>query len=308
MISIQELGLSIMSDSPKHFYIIGGNEYGVKEKYIQTLTNHYGSKEEYPNISSVIDFLSVKHLVPVPPSLYVVRYDDTFVSGINEKLAHKIRSLKIKGTVLCLYNDAKQIAKLDKFLPDSTCIIEAVNPKFIEKYLHSDFPKLDDRSIKIATRCCTNYGHARNICNLMQYADPSLLASMSEGAVSRLFGCDDSSNEGDIQRAVANRNFVQAIRLLENYEGNFDNLVYTVLQTMIELEKAKTSKYPVAEWKDYTKFWKLEDIFNMFMNTYDELDKLRSNTSTDVKSSLIYLFGLFTFQDVPSVEVMNSGL
>ena len=306
MITIQELGLSIMSDSPKPFYIVGGSEYGVKDKYIETLIKHYGKKEEYPSVISVLDFLTVKHIVPVPPCLYVVRYDESFVSSISAATVQKIRGLKIKGTILCIYNDLKSIAKLDKFLPECTCTIEPVDLKYVQKYLHSDFPKLDDRSIKIAATCASSYGHARTICKSMIHADPGVLAKMPEANVVKLFGGGDSSLESDIQKAIAGRNFAVASQLLDKYEGEADSLMYTILQTMIEMEKILTSKYSDSALKDYAKLWKLEDVYHMFMNTYAELNKLRSNTSTDVKSSLIYLFGLFTFRDIPSVEVMQS--
>lgn len=304
MISIQELGLSIMSDSPRSFYIVGGSEYGIKDKYIATLTKHYGRKEEYPSVLDVVDFLSVRHLIPVPPTLYVVRYDEGFVSSISNSLVQKISNLKMNGTIFCVYSDSKHIAKLDKFLPGCTCSIEPVNPKFIEKYLHEDFPKLDDRSIKIATKVGCSYGHSRTICSSMVNADPTKLATMSEAQLMKLFGCESVSAEADIQKAVASRNFAEGAKLIESYEGGLDTLVYTMLQTMIELEKVLTSKYSNSDLKDYAKYWKLEDVYHFFMNAYEELGKLRSNTSTDIKSSLIYLFGLLTFKDVPSVEQM----
>ena len=308
MITIQELGLSIMSDSPKSFYIVGGSEYGIKDKYIDTLTKHYGKKEEYPSVSACVDFLSVKHLIPVPPALYIIRYDEGFVSSINPALVQKIKNLKKFGTILCVYNDPKHVAKLDKFLPDCTCSIEPVDIKYIQKYLHSDFPKLDDRSIKIAAMCGTSYGHARTICKSMVNADPTVLARMPEAAIAKLFGTNDVSLESDIQKAIASRNFAQACILTEKYEGDRDTLIYTILQTMIELEKILSSKYSDSSLKDYAKFWKIQDIYYMFMNTYSELNKLRSNTSSDVTSSLVYLYGLFTFKDIPSVEVMESAI
>lgn len=308
MITIQELGLSVMSDSPKPFYIVGGSEYGIKDKYIDTLAKHYGKKEEYPSVTACVDFLSVKHIIPVPPALYVIRYDESFVSGINPALVQKIKNLKKIGTIFCVYSDPKHIAKLDKSLPDCTCTVEAVDPKYISKYLHKDFPHLDDRSIKIATYCATSYGHARTICKSMINADPGVLAKMPEAEIIKLFGCGDTSAESDIQKAVAARNFAQAVQLLDKYEGDADSLIYTILQTMIELEKILTSKYSDSSLKDYAKLWKIQDVYYMFMNAYSELEKLRSNTSTDIKSSLIYLFGLFTFQDVPSVEVMQSAV
>ena len=305
MISIQDLGLSIMSDSPKSLYIVGGQEYGIKDKYIDRLTKFYGKKEEYPSVEAIIKFLSVKHIVPVEPSLYVVRYDESFVSSAASMVA-RINSLKIKGTIFCVYNDNKHTDKLDKYFPDNVCTIEAVNPKFIEKYLHSDFPDLDDRSIKLATSCSTSYGHARTICKSLMCADKQLIGSMTDKALKTLFGCSDSSEEAEIQKAVAARNFVVGMHLLDKYEGDANNLIYTILQTMIDMEKILTSKYSDHPLKDYAKAWKIQDVYNMFMNTYAELEKLRSNTSTDVRCSLVYLFGLLTFRDVPSLEVMNA--
>ena len=308
MISIQDLGLSIMSPTPKKFYIVGGSEYGIKDKYMDILTKLYGRKEEYPSVAAVVDFLSVKHLIPVPPALYVVRYDEAFVSSINPAMIAKINGLKMSGTIFCIYSDPKHIAKLDKSFPNATCAIEPVNLKYIQKYLHEDFPKLDDRSIKIAAEYASSYGHARMLCKSMICADPGVLARMTEPQLAKLLGCESASAEADIQKAVAGRNFIQATQLLDSFEGTEDNLVYAILQTMIDMEKILTSKYSDSPLKDYAKFWKLQDVFNMFMNTYSELDKLRSNTSSDVRSSLIYLFGLMTFKDIPSVEVMNSAI
>lgn len=297
-----------MSDTPKSLYIVGGQEYGIKDKYIDHLTKFYGKKEEYPSIESVVNFLSVKHIIPVDPALYVVRYDESFVSSVSSALVQKISRLKIKGTIFCVYSEQKSIDKLNKFFPDNVCTIESVNPKFIEKYLHTDFPELEDRYIKVATQCASNYGHARTICKSLVCADKQLIASMTDAKLAELFGCADSSVEADIQKAVAGRNFAASSYLLDTYTGNMDNLIYTILQTMIDLEKILTSKYSDSPLKEYAKLWKIEDVYHMFMNTYAELEKLRSNTSTDIKSSLTYLFGLFTFKDVPSVEVMNSGI
>lgn len=295
-----------MSDSPKSLYIVGGQEYGIKDKYIDHLTQFYGKKEEYPSIESIINFLNVKHLIPIEPALYVVRYDDAFVSSVSVNLVQKLNKMHIKGTIFCIYSDKKSIDKLDKFFPDNVCIIEAVNPKFIEKYLHSDFPQLEDRYIKIATNCSSSYGHARTICKSLICADKQKIDSMSNNQIAKLFGYNDVSLESDIQKAIASRNFAAGVKLIDNYSGDLDSVVYTFLQTMIELEKILTSKYSDSPLKDYAKLWKLQDVYFGFMNAYNELSKLRSNTSTDVKSSLVYLFGLLTFKDIPSVEAMNA--
>ena len=54
----------------------------------------------------------------------------------------------------------------------------------------------------------------------------------------------------------------------------------------------------------YAKFWTLEDVYNMFMITYDELKKSRT-ISTDKYSSAVYLISLLQLQKIPSLEVMK---
>ena len=294
-----------MSDSPKKLYIIGGQEYGIKDKYIDKLTTLYGNKEEYPDMNSVINFLSVKHLIPIDPTLYVVRYDDNLVSSISASVVQKINKLKFKGTIICLYSDIRSIDKLDKYFPDNTCIVDSVNPKFVNKYLHSDFPELGDRYIQIATDCSTSYGHARTICKSLMHADKAQLSAMNDRQIAELFGCTNESVESDIKSCIAARNFNKGVSLVELYRGDHNNIIYTMLQTMLDLEKILTSKYSDSPIKDYAKFWKLQDIYYFFMNAYSQLSILRSNTSSDVDSSIVYLMGLLTFKDIPSPEVMN---
>lgn len=307
MISIQDLGLSILSDTPKKLYFLGGSEYGVKDKYIEKLTSLYeGRKSDYPDVESIISFFSVTHIIAPKPQLYVIRYDEKFVSSLNAAIASKIKSLKISGTVVCLYEDPKQIEKIDKFLPDYVAVIENINPQFIEKYLHQDFPKLDDRSIHVATVASSSYGHARNICKSMIHASPEQLAAMTESQLAFLFGCNQSVAEDQFKKYIAAKNFPALMKMLDSFEGDFDSLLYVILQTMIDLEKIMSSKYSDSELKDFLKLWTVQDIYYMFMNTYEKLQELRSNTSADSKSSLIYLFGLLPFQHIPSTEALNA--
>lgn len=306
MISIQELGLSILSDSPKPLYFLGGSEYGVKDKYIDHLAQIYANNVyEYESLSTVLDLFSKKHIIPLQPSLYVIRYDETFISSLNDQIAAKVRKAKIVGTIVCIYEDKKHIAKLDKFLSEYTSIIEPVGTNFIEKYLHSDFPKLDDRSIKVAATVCSNYGHARNICRLMSSANLSVLNSKNEIELSTLFGCNPISNEKEFQQAIAGRNFNKLVMLVSSFDGDPDSILYTILQTMIELEKVVCAKYSNSDLKDFKKYWTVEDVYYMFMHTYSQLEARRSNTSTSAEGSLIYLFGLLTFQRIPSLKAMR---
>ena len=307
MISPQELSMSILSDNPLKFYVLGGTEHGIKDKYIEKLEKLYGSKLEYPDVESVLSMVTKKHLVPLPPSVYIVRYDATFASSLNMDTANKIKRAKINGTVVCIYSDDKQLTKIDKFLPDYTAIVPMVDTKFIIKYLHDDFPRLDDRSIAVAAKYSADYSQARSICKSMCYASPEELNRMSETELASLFGCTVSATEKELKNAIASRNFAKLVKLAPLYEGSTDTILYTILQTMIELEKILTSKYSNSDLASYRKLWKVEDVFFMFMHTYQELEKLRSNTSSSAENSLVYLAGLMTFKDIPPMEALNGN-
>ena len=79
-----------------------------------------------------------------------------------------------------------------------------------------------------------------------------------------------------------------------------------MLQTLIDLDKLLDNSRMQSDIQKYAKNWSRENIYYMFMNTYDELKKSRSGSGYDIKMSLIYLFGLLKFQPIPSPEVMNS--
>lgn len=305
MLSIQDLGMQIMGNKPKKFYVFGGSEFGIKEKYIEHLASFYGQKVEAEAAEPVIDLMTRKHLVPPTTALYVVRYDEQFISDLSEAYAAKILRANIYGTIVLLYENSKQVAKCDKFLPDNTADIGQVDRRFVIKYLHSDFPKLDDRSIEIAADNATSYGHARKMCSLLSYADPVKLAMLSESKVAELLGCSSSSTELQLQIGVASKNFGMLAHLIEKYPDDPDRIIYAILQTMIELDKIKSSKYSDSPLKEYARLWSPQDIYYMFMNGYDELQKLRSMSSYEVESSLIYLIGLLKFQPIPSPEVMS---
>ena len=85
MLTIQELGLSIMGDSPKNFYVLGGSEFGIKEKYIDILESKIGKRIEHSNTLELISSMEKKQLIPVPPSVYVIRYDKVFLSKLSDK-------------------------------------------------------------------------------------------------------------------------------------------------------------------------------------------------------------------------------
>lgn len=306
MVTIQDIGLQILGDNPGKFYVFGGSEYGIKEKYISILKDKYGNQVEATSVKDVVDMLSKKHIIPLQPAVYVIRYDEGFVSEISELLASKINKLKFDGTIVCLYEASKHINKIDKYLPQVTVSIDAVSPQFVAKYLRSDFPTLADRFINIAVQHGDNYNQARNMCRCMNTVSEESLSSMSDDDIAALFGCSDVSTEAHIRIGVASKQFKYLIDTVENYEDDGDRILYAILQTMIELDKVLDNNRIQSDIKEYAKYWTREDVYHMFMNTYSELKKRRSSTTYDIQLSLVYLFGLLKFKPIPSPEVMNS--
>ena len=306
MLSVQEIGTQILNKTPGKFYVLGGTEYGIKEKYISILKDHYGKQIESPTVQDVFSMMGKKHIVPLEPAVYVIRYDEAFVSSLSDATATKIENLNIIGTIVCLYEAPKHVTKLDKYLPKYTASIDAVSPQFVAKYLHSDYPKLADRFINLAVQACDNYSQAKNMCRCMNEVVPEKLYGMSDSDIVKLFGCSDVSTELQIRAGVASRNFKYLLELAAKYSDDADRILYAILQTMIELDKAMDSPHAQSDVRQYLKLWTREDIYYMFMNTYEELYKLRSMSSYDVNNTLVYLFGLLKFNRIPSPEVMNS--
>ena len=305
MISIQDLGIQILNHNPLPFYVFGGTEYGIKMRYVDELEKFYGHKEEHLSVLDLIGFMNTKHLIPLEPTVYVVRYDEVFASQVSEKIANRIKNSKIIGTIVCIYDNSKIITKMSKYLPDNTAIIDSVNPTFIMKYLKSDFPDLSDRLLSIAIKCSSDYGQAKNICSSMSL-DIRGVSDLQDHEIEKLFGHISLSTTAQLRAGIASKNFGYLLSLIDTYDGQLDNIIYTILQVMIDLDKLLGSKYGQSDIREYAKYWKMEDIYYMFNHAYRELTRLRNLSSYDIHDSLIYLFGLLRFQDIPSLEVMDS--
>lgn len=304
MLTIQEVGNEILGNSPRSFYVFTGVEYGVKEKYLSILTKYYGSSKEAYSVKALLDMMATKHLIPLQPCLYIVRYDEEFLASLNDSMSNKIKSSKIIGTVVCIYDKStKGSNKLEKYLSDFTVSIDTVNESFIRRYLHSDFPTLPDRLINLAANIGSDYGDSQKICKSMSVIPPEDLFALSDDKLTELFGKSSNSTETEIKRGIASRNFTHLIKLVDTYSGELDSLLYTILSTMIELDKIVSNKYVQSDLREFDRRWNHKDIFNMFMNTYSELKKLRSY-ATDSYASLVYLFGLLKFSEIPAVEEM----
>lgn len=312
MLTIQELGLQILQHNPLKFYVFGGSEYGIKMRYIEELKNYYGECIESPDVSSLINMMSVRHIIPLKPTVYVVRYDEDFVKSISDTLARKIKSAKIIGTIICIYEDRAKVDKINKYLPEFTASVDAVAPHFLVKYLQSDFPNLDEKYAKIAVGLSTDYNQAKNICKAFSYATPELLAKTSENDILRLIGYIHESNDEEVMIGVASKNFSQLSQILQDQLGRstgssddvYGSFIYNICSTMIELDKLLDNSHRSSVIQNHARNWTRSDVYYMFNHAYDGLIKIRS-IGVDPENILIYLFGLLKFQRIPSLGEMN---
>lgn len=309
MLSIQELGLSIMSDSPKNLYILGGSEFGVKEKYIDILSSKFGSKIEHSSAVDLIASMDKKQLIPIPPSVYIVRYDKSFLSKISEKngeFAVKVKNCKINGCIVLIYENDSDINKCDKYFPDNTAIVTHIDSKFVIKYLKSDFPDLKDEYCAIAAKISSDYYQAKNIARCLCSIQDKVL--LNENQIRYLFGLDTSYSDNDITQAIANRDFASLVYMSERYDGDIQNILYIILRTMIELDKCLDNKYTQSPVQKASKLWTRYDIYWMFNHTYNALKQLRLGYTTDPSICIIYLASLLRFKQIPSLQALGESL
>ena len=302
MLSIQEVGLSILGDNPKNFYILGGSEYGIKDKYIEILVSKIGSKLEYETVSEVINLMSKHHIIPLQPQVYIVRYDKDFVSKAKD-LADKVLSLNIVGTLVLIYEDEKDITKLDKSFPGNTAVISAIDTKLMQKYLKSDFPELDKQTIEYAAKNAFNYYQAKSICKCLNAVRDKII--LSEKQMVALFDIQPNYSNNDVQVAVASRNFNALVYIAEHYDGDLQNILYQILRVMIELDKVQSSRYSNSPLKEYAKNWKPTDIYWMFNHTYEAIKSLRSGYTIEVKDLITYLGALMVFKNIPETRLLK---
>ena len=305
MLSIRDVGTEILTNNPRNFYIFVGEEYGIKSKYINHLSQYYHNNViEANSVMDTLAMMKTKHIIPLNPSLYIIRYDDTFISKLSSTTADEIKNTNIIGTIVCIYEQAKHTAKLCKYLDTYTVSIDKISSKFIIKYLHDEFPELPDRLITLIATRCRNYSEGRNICASISNSDVPNLSELSDKDIIHMFGIFVQSNDDQIRIGLASRNFKLLMYTLDNYDNNYDNYLYTMLSTLIELEKLSQYKYSDSDVREYIKLWTVSDIYNMFIHTYDVLKVSRQSNSSDTKNNLVYLASLVQFQNIPTKEDM----
>lgn len=302
MRTIQDVGLEIFNHSPAKFYAFLGPEYGIKCRYLDMIAETYkGSVVEADSVQSVVSMMKTKHIVPLQPSLYIVRYDETYLSSLDAASMMKLKDIKMIGTLVMIYQTEKQCSKVEKYLPDISVYVGNVDTKFVEKYLKQDFPNLDNRLVKLAAYCGTDYGHAKNIGGCMNSVPSNEFMSYQDSDICKLFGKVDEVDDKVLQIHIAARDVNFLMSNINKFLENTDNTIYTLMSTMVEFDKIWGNKYSDSPIKKYQKVWSREDVYYMFMHGYHQL-RLRRSISVNDENQLITLFSLLSFSPVPSIE------
>lgn len=302
MLTIQQAGKEILTNTPTKFYIFSGDEFGIKSKYINVLKSYYNSYKECNKVSDVINIMQHKHIVPLKPSLYIVRYDEEFYSKLSNTTSNLFQNLNIIGTLVCIYS-SKHTNKLNKYLPNYTVSFDEINSNLILSYLKKDYKHIPNNLLEYVSKYANDYSQANILCTSLTNLD-SDISKISCDEVAKLFGIATDFTDETTRCIIASKNFNSLIYMIDNCD-NLDNIYYTILNVMTELEKILTSKYSDSVLRPYSKYWTMSDVYNFFKHTYSELVKTRKISSYSVYNSLVYLFTLLQYSRVPSLEAFQ---
>ena len=298
MLSIQEGAKEIYSDSPKSVYFLTGPEYGVKKQYIDVLAKHYdGLIENQSNFADLIETFSKKSLIPRPNKVYVIRYDKDFISKIDEN----ILKLNIPGTILGIYEDDSDEAKLDKKFPKNTLRINRLSKNIMSKHLSKQFEGIPSTLIETISSITDDFYKAQLVCQSLMNLSSDMLHSISKSEVKSLFGYNNQYDTSRFKDAILHRNFKAAINEIDAFEGDLSLLLYDILSVFINiskiLDKPEYNSYnPSNQDPDFAKNWNIYSVKRMYDIAYEQLEMLRNYSSYSPYVSLIYICSLLKFE------------
>lgn len=302
MLTLQQVGTEILTNNPSKFYVFCGSEIGIKQKYISLIEQHYdGRHVECQSVKDVLDSMKVKQIIPKQPTLYVIRYDETFISSLSEKTDSIIRSCNIVGSVVCIYELDKHVSKLVKYIPDFCVSIDAVDFNFLKKYASNDFI-LPDRLIDAVCRRAENYSQVYNMCSALSALPTQYLSNYDE--LVNIVSQSISASTEQIKLGIASRNYQYTRNVVDNFDGDNDEILYSALSCAIELDKIAGVKYSKSPYSQYIGRWNRSDIYNLFCNAYSLLKAVRSGAG-DSKYAVDYLLSLISFERIPSYEEIS---
>lgn len=293
MIDIRTAGSEILSNrKPRKFYAFCGVEYGVKLKYIRALSDIFGNCTTFGSVKSVISMLETIHIIPLERTLYVVRYDADFIKNLSGDSEMEIDALDIDGAIVVIYESESDFKKCDKYLPNYTVRFDPVNPQFLKQYLQTDYPDLSPHQIESAVRIGNSYIGASLACeSLMKLSNDKFSAQSIEFALSQM----QKSGIESFKAGVAARDFRYSVSAMERSECDRYQLLYAILNTMLEIEKCLDNPKAKSWCSKYASGWTKYDAVTVFKNTYSALKESRSLLSFDIDAALVRILTSLRF-------------
>ena len=123
---------------------------------------------------------------------------------------------------------------------------------------------------------------------------------MSDESLHKLFNFQSLGTESQIRLGVAARNFPYLVEVLDGIT-DYDGVIYMVIQTMIDMDKALDSGYPPPEFKEYMKGWNRSDVYITMLNAYNTL-KVGRSISSKLKENTISLFFSLCQSPIPALR------
>ena len=292
-----------MQQNPRKFYVFCGDEYGVKKKYLDIIAKIYsGRKVEMESVDKVLKMMSVKKLIPLEPTLYIVRYDDTFLKDL-DKYSSKISKTKIIGTIVVIYDTETAENRCNKCIPDNLVIFEPVDTKFIFKYLKNDFPELEDSVVNTVLNTVHDYISAYNICYSLNNTDRNIRVCLDEDTIRKTFCYDQSVNIELIKYGIAARDARYCFNLLYQYDGASDAVVYQILNALLEVEKCLVYKKGGSYAMKHISSWNIYDVQSMFQNLYELLIKSRLSGTFDLMHGIECVIASMSYSPIMKIAV-----
>lgn len=304
MITALDFMTDLKDNKIRPMYILCGEEYGIKMEYLDLLKQKFTSVVEIESARHTISTFTHKSLFNLNTPLYISRYDKEFLSGLNQDYANEIQNLQFKGTVVLIYEDESSRQKCDKYLPKYTLQIPNIAPDKISKHLKKQY-NLPDSVIKYVSQMASNYSEAKSIANNLTRLDQDRLNQLTYDDILFLSGKDHNFEGTNTKVMIAAKDYRHLVQILDQMDDP-TQMIHTIMSTMIDLERALTSTYK-GDYAKYLKLWKIEDVYNMFMLSYDMLVKTRQYYNNTYDAALV-LLEVMCWSRIPSLEALEVDL
>jgi hypothetical protein len=298
-LDFRDFGTQIAVDkTPGKFYIIAGDEYGIKYRYLRMIADIYGNKPiECDSVDYALSLMQRQHLIPLEPTLYIIRYDDAFIKSIKNYSADDIRSIDIIGTIAVVYGSDADSDKCEKYLPEYTVRFNPVSIDYVKKYLMQDFEKMTLGKSEIAVSVCKEYYGARMAAFSLTNLDDSVSAQFDAVAIKDSISADTPCNITRFKTGIAARDFNYCVRQISRMD-DLSSVLYAILSTMLDIEKAIELPKSKSWCAKYVKNWNKYDVVIMFNNAYNVLLESRNTISFDMENALIMILCSMRFSPV----------